>query len=167
MRRLLPSFTALCLCAAIAACGGDGKPALELPEPLTEAEKAALVASLPSPYHEANLVNGQEKFAQCKSCHTITPDGKNLTGPNLFGVFGRQAAARPDFEYSDALKESGIVWDAAHLDGWLAGPRTYLRKTKMSFSGIRDANDRRDVIVYLMAETGYRTPELSGAAPAN
>lgn len=165
MRRIASGLIGLGACALVSACGGENAAEIDLPEPLTEAEKAALVVSLPAPYNEADLENGASKFTgNCKSCHTVAVDGKNLTGPNLFGIFGRQAAARPDFEYSDVLKESGIVWNASHVDGWLAGPRTYLKGTKMSFAGLRDETDRRDLIVYLMTETGYR-PTPAPATP--
>ncbi|WP_308238417.1 hypothetical protein [Phenylobacterium sp. J367] len=56
----------------------------------------------------------------------MTPGGANMTGPNLHGVFGKPAASNADYKYSDAIKASGIVWDASHLDAWLADPKNYL-----------------------------------------
>jgi cytochrome c len=79
-----------------------------------------------------------------------------MTGPNLHGVFGRPAAQVDKFKYSDVLKTSGIVWDASHLDEWLAKPQTYLPGTKMSFAGLKDPKDRADLIAWLMVETGYK-----------
>lgn len=149
---------ALIVTAFIAGCHKN--PAANLPEPLSDAEKAELVATLPEPYHDADLVNGKARFAMCKSCHSIERGGKNLTGPNLYGVFGRQAGTEPGFIYSDAVKNAGFTWDADHLEGWLASPRNYLKGTKMSFAGLKDEKDRTDLIVWLMTETGYRTPEM-------
>ncbi|WP_308237962.1 cytochrome c family protein [Phenylobacterium sp. J426] len=123
---------------------------------MSDAEKQALLASFPAPYNTADLANGEAKFGLCRSCHTITPDGANMTGPNLHGVFGQKAAQNAKFRYSDALKNSGIVWDANHLDEWLAKPMTYLPGTKMSFAGVKDAKDRTDLIAYLMVETGHK-----------
>lgn len=154
---------ALLLAALIlSGCGEGGDraaaPAAPSPEPvqLTEAERQARLASLPPPYNTADLENGRRRFGTCRSCHTITQGGPNMTGPNLYGVFGRRAGSHPDFAYSEALVNTGWTWDPARLDGWLADPRGYLPGTKMSFAGLKDAEDRRDLIAYLMVETGER-----------
>ncbi len=142
-----------------AACGKSEKaaPAATAAAPApTEAEKQALLASFPAPYNTADVANGQAKFALCQSCHTITPDGANMTGPNLHGVFGKKSASNPDFKYSDALKAVGWVWDAEKLNQWLEKPQTFLPGTKMSFAGLSNAKDRVDLIAWLMLETGHK-----------
>lgn len=133
-------------------------PALARPAP-TAAEKAALLAALPAPWNAADLENGRRAFARCRSCHTITEGGPNMTGPNLYGVFGRQAGAHPGFNYSAAMKEADFVWDGPRLDNWLENPRTFLKGNKMSFAGIPDPTDRRDVIAFLKVETGHGTAQ--------
>lgn len=145
---------------ALAGCGeGETSQANAPARPApTAAEKAALLAALPAPYHQADLENGRRVFARCRSCHTVTEGGPNMTGPNLYGVFGRPAGSQPKYSYSTAVKNAGFVWDAERLDHWLENPRTFLRGTKMSFPGIPDATDRRDVIAYLKVETGYTPP---------
>ena len=148
----------------LASCGqGDkGSTPSAPPRPApAAAERAALLAALPAPYDEADLDNGRRAFARCRSCHTITEGGPNMTGPNLYGVFGRQAGTHPGYNYSNAVKQAGFVWDAERLDHWLENPRTFLRGTKMSFAGIPDATDRRDVIAFLKVETGYTPPPQS------
>ena len=112
------------------------------------------MASLPAPYNSADLNNGQSKFALCRSCHTITPGGPNMTGPNLHGLFGRKAGSHPGFNYSDDLKTSGITWDAASLDKWIEGPRAVVPDTKMAFAGIKNPKDRADLIRYLKVTAG-------------
>ena len=119
-------------------------------------ERQKILAALPAPYNAADLVNGKAKFGLCQSCHTIAPGGANMTGPNLHGIFGKTAAAHPDFRYSDALKNAGFVWDGPHLDQWLAKPQTFLPGTKMTFAGLKDPKDRTDLIAYLMVETGHK-----------
>jgi len=142
----------------LAACGqggGETAPSAPTRPDLTPEQKAAMLAALPSPWNQADLDNGRRVFARCRSCHTITEGGPNMTGPNLYGVFGRQVGAHPKYNYSTAVKQAGFVWDGERLDHWLENPRTFLRGTKMSFAGIPDATDRRDVIAFLKVETGY------------
>ena len=76
-----------------------------------------------------------------------------MTGPNLYGVFGRKVASKADYAYSAALSAKSWTWDAEHLDGWLKSPRTYVPGTKMSFYGVPDDQDRRDLIGYLKVGT--------------
>lgn len=157
-RLVLTALTALTLAGCGQADAGgssESRPARPVP---TAVEKTALLAALPAPYNEADLENGRRVFARCRSCHTVTEGGPNMTGPNLYGVFGRRAGRQPEFSYSAAVRDAGFLWDADHLDHWLANPRTFLRGTKMSFPGIPDATDRRDVIAWLKVETGYTPP---------
>jgi len=157
------SMTAL-LALALTGCsqGGDsgqgGAPAVPARPAPTPADKAALLAALPAPWNEADLDNGRRVFARCRSCHTITEGGPNMTGPNLYGMFGRQAGAQPGYNYSAAVKDAGFLWDGERLEHWLENPRTFLRGTRMSFAGIPDATDRRDVVAWLKIETGYAPP---------
>jgi len=143
----------------LSGCGQGGEttsaPA-KTPRVLSDAEKTALLAALPAPYDQGDLENGRRAFARCRSCHTITEGGPNMTGPNLWGLFGRQAGSHSGFNYSKAVKGAGFAWDAERLDHWLQNPRTFLPGNKMTFPGLPDAADRRDVIAFLKVETGYR-----------
>jgi cytochrome c len=151
-------FAALLL-SALAGCGapkggggggGTGDGAL----PPSPKVKAAL-AALPPPYSGADIKNGEAQFSLCRSCHTIIKGGANMTGPNLYGVYGRAAGGAADFSYSEALKGKALHWDAATLDQWLQAPGTFVPGTKMSFVGLKDDKDRRDVIGYIaLASTG-------------
>jgi cytochrome c len=155
------------VCVVLGACskGGDktdspptamepaSAPAAPAP---SDAEKAALVATLPAPYNTGDLANGQSRFALCRSCHTITEGGPDMTGPNLHGVFGRQVGTKPGYAYSAPVKAAGFIWDGEHLDKWLADPRGFMPGTKMSFAGLKDPKDRIDLIAYLKVETGFK-----------
>lgn len=155
--RLALTFAAV---LALAGCSKPTAPADTAPSAATSAppsaeERQKLLTALPAPYNGGDLANGEAKFALCQSCHTITAGGANMTGPNLHGIFGRTSASVADFKYSDALKGAGFVWDADHLNQWLAKPQEYLPGTKMTFPGLKDAKDRTDLIAYLMVATGY------------
>lgn len=144
----------------LAGCG-SGDPAAEtakLPEPppLTDAQRTAMLAALPAPYALADLDNGRRVFARCRSCHTITPNGPNMTGPNLYGVIGRVAGTHAGYTYSKPVKAAGFAWDDEHIDHWLQNPRTFLPGNKMTFPGLPDATDRRDVIAFLSVEAAVR-----------
>ena len=153
--------------SALTACGQPAPDAPARPSrpPLTAEQKMALLASLPAPYDTADLQNGSRVFARCRSCHTLTEGGPHMTGPNLYGVFGRTAGTAERFNYSPAVRQAGFTWDAAHLDHWLENPGTFLKGTKMSFAGISDATDRRDVIAFLKVETGYAPTPAETSTP--
>jgi cytochrome c len=170
MRPALPSSLVAVL--ALAACGqNDEAAAPSSPEPinpvqsarqLTPEQTAAILATLPSPYDVGDLENGRRVFARCRSCHTVNEGGRNMIGPNLWGVFGRMAGTHPDYRYSNVVRDAGFIWDAERLDHWLANPREFMPGNKMSFAGVRDDNDRRDLIAWLKVETGY-APETPAA----
>ncbi len=146
--------------ALLTACGkapdsADGAKTAAAPFKPTP-EQAAILATLPAPYNAGDLENGQRVFALCRSCHTIAEGGPNMTGPNLHGVFGRMAGTHEKFRYSEPVKTAGFVWDAEHLDKWLADPRGFLPGNRMSFMGVKDPKDRTDLIAYLKVETGYK-----------
>jgi cytochrome c len=163
MRALLP-FAALALLTACSqnaeAPASEESTAAPAPAPaprpeMTEEQRAAVLASLPAPYNEGDLENGRRVFARCRSCHTLAEGGGNLTGPSLWGVFGRPVGSVEGFRYSEAVQNAGFTWDAEHLDGWLEAPREFLPGNRMAFAGVPDEADRRDLIAYLKVETGY------------
>ena len=165
MRTPLALLTAASLSLVVVACSkpasapeasADTATSVAAPSEPSDTDKAKLLASLPAPYNTGDLANGKRKFAMCRSCHTINQGGPNMTGPNLYGVFGRKAGAVEGFAYSDAVKAAGFIWEAKHLDQWLADPRGFMPGTKMSFMGLKDPKDRIDVIAYLKVETGYK-----------
>jgi cytochrome c len=76
-----------------------------------------------------------------------------MTGPNLHGLFGRRAGTLPGFAFSPALRHSGLVWDAATLDAFLADPKRAVPANRMAFPGVRRAEDRRALIDFLKQAT--------------
>lgn len=128
-------------------------PATPAPAAGPSPEDAKILASLPTPYNEGDLANGRRQFAKCRSCHVIEKGGDNRVGPALHGVFGRTAGSAAGFNYSPALKGAGFVWDAGKLDQWLADPKGFLPGNRMTFVGLKQEKDRRDVIAYIKVES--------------
>ena len=88
----------------------------------------------------------------CLGCHTFDKGAGPRIGPNLWGVFNSQAGSKEDFGYSDAVRsagEDGLVWTEETLDSWLQGARKYIKGTRMSYPGIKDAEKRKEVIEFL------------------
>jgi cytochrome c len=86
--------------------------------------------------------------SRCSICHSPEP-GTNKIGPSLFNVVNRPAGSIPDFSYSDANRHSGIVWNTTALDRYLTAPQAMVPGTKMTFPGIKDDQQRKEVIEYL------------------
>ncbi|MEQ1818201.1 MAG: cytochrome c family protein [Terricaulis sp.] len=132
---------------ALTACG-QPKP------PEVDPAKQAAVAALPAPYNAASYAEGRNVFRQCRSCHVIAAGAPHRAGPNLHGVFGRHIGTSEGFTYSQAVRDADFVWDADHLDHWLQNPQTFLPGNRMGFAGVHDDTERRDLIAYLMVESG-------------
>ena len=85
---------------------------------------------------------------ECSECHSI--EGKNKKGPTLKGVFGRKAGTVADYaDYSDGMKNSGIVWAEDKLDQYLTMPRKFVPGAKMKYEGLADAKARADLIAFI------------------
>ncbi|MEX0968976.1 MAG: c-type cytochrome [Paracoccaceae bacterium] len=115
------------------------------PEPEPEPEAAPIDAAL--------AAAGEQVFRKCQSCHQVGEGARTRTGPILNGVVGALPASNPDFgNYSsgmEAMRDEGRVWDAEALDAYLTRPRDFVPGTRMSFAGLRSAEDRAAVIEYL------------------
>ena len=108
-----------------------------------------LAASAPAAGNAPTARPRPTAFAQCAACHSVDP-GRNGVGPSLAGVAGRRAASLAGFNYSPALRNSGLSWDAANLDRWLTSPQRTVPGTRMPFAGIPDPAKRKEVVDYLL-----------------
>ena len=109
---------------------------------------ASSAAMAQGPAAVGNPVAGEEAFVLCGACHNIGPGAENSVGPVLNGIIGRKAGTYPGFEYSDANKKSGIVWDEKTLAAYLPDPTAYVPGTSMPI-GLSEPKDVADVIAYL------------------
>lgn len=99
-----------------------------------------------------NAERGAEIFRKCTGCHQIGPGAENRAGPHLNGIFGRRAGSIDGFDYSEAMDrahDDGLTWDYERLDAYIENPRVLVSGTRMSFRGIKDEQDRHDVLAYL------------------
>ena len=101
-------------------------------------------------YATGDAAKGEMQFGQCTACHTVVEGGAEMIGPNLFGVTGAAAARRSKtFNYSEALKNSAIVWTDEKLDQWIKSPAALVPGAKMEFTGVSRAETRSNIIAYL------------------
>lgn len=91
---------------------------------------------------------GERVFMQCRTCHAVEA-GVNKVGPSLNGIIGRESGTIPGFRYSPANRDSDIVWTNEVMFDYLENPREYMPGTYMSFVGLRQPQQRADVIAYL------------------
>ena len=106
---------------------------------------SAVAQAAPAPL-KGDPVRGKQVYGRrCSGCHTLIRNGE---GPRHLRVFGSRAGSVADYSYSDALKRSGIVWNEATLDRWLADPEAMVPGNSMGYQ-TRSARDRADVIAYL------------------
>ncbi|MFP4517905.1 MAG: c-type cytochrome [Oceanicaulis sp.] len=113
----------------------------------------AILAGFGAPYTEADLSNGERLWRRCQSCHTIDEGARHMVGPNLHALFDRQVGGAEGFRYSSALEEADFEWSPEPLDQWLADPRGFLPGNRMSFAGLREEQDRTDLIAWLAVES--------------
>ena len=98
---------------------------------------------------DGDAERGARRFEECVACHALEKD-KESVGPSLYGVFGRKAGEGAEFRYSPALKRSGITWDQASIDTFIADPQATVPGNRMPYAGIADAAARADLIAYLV-----------------
>ena len=92
---------------------------------------------------------GHQVFAMCVACHSIGAGAQNKVGPELDGLDGRHAGTAANFNYSDANKNSGIVWNEATFKQYIGDPRAMIPGTKMPFAGIKNQQQINDLWAYL------------------
>lgn len=95
---------------------------------------------------------GEKVYRKCKSCHQVGQGAEHRIGPHLNGLFGLKAASHEGFRYSKGLEKAaagGLEWHADTLDAFLENPRAIVTGTRMSFAGLKDPQDRKNVIAYL------------------
>jgi len=104
-------------------------------------------------FASTSAAEGSKIFKKCAACHSIKKDGANKIGPALWGVLGRAAGSVPGYKYSKAMAAHGKNWSFEEMNGFLIKPKSWIKGTKMSFAGLKNAKDRAAVILYMNENT--------------
>jgi len=130
---------------------------------------ASLAASAGWSETMGDPAKGAKVFKKCQSCHRVGEGAKNRVGPHLNGIFGRKAGSNPTAKYSKGLiraGDDGLVWTDETLDAFIENPKALVSKTRMSFRGIKDIEDRLDLLAYLrgFSDDASNIPEAEPTA---
>jgi cytochrome c len=113
----------------------------------------SFLGGTPQSLAAGNPAQGQRVFDACAACHSLQPD-QNMTGPSLAGVWNRKAGTLASFtRYSPALKSANIEWNDKTLDEWIADPQHLIPSNEMTFAGIKDPQQRTDLLAFLKQAT--------------
>ena len=115
----------------------------------TNSEEGNIMALFAS----ASAAEGVKVFKKCAACHSIKEGGANKIGPALWGILGRTAGSVPGYKYSKAMAAHGKNWSFEEMNGFLIKPKDWIKGTKMSFAGLKNAKDRAAVILYMNENT--------------
>ena len=109
-------------------------------------------------FASTNAADGAKVFKKCAACHSIAEGGANKIGPALWGVIGRKAGSAPNYKYSKAMAAHGKTWTFEEMNSFLIKPKEWIKGTKMSFAGLKNAKDRAAVILYMNENTNSPLP---------
>ena len=105
-----------------------------------------------------DIQHGEKVFKKCSACHMIASGGKNMIGPNLWSVLGKETGAVSDYKYSKALAAYGKKWTFEEMNGFLTKPSAHIKGTKMAFAGLKKEKDRASVILFMNSKSDNPLP---------
>ena len=132
--------------AAVTPAADESPTPAATPSEAPSATPSAAPSASPTPVAAAGP---PPAFAVCAACHSVEQGKHGLLGPSLAGLFGNRAGTQAGFEYSEAMKNSGLTWNQATLDRYLENPRGVVPGTTMAYNGLKDAAQRQAMIAYL------------------
>ena len=149
MKRILKTLFATLLTSTLVQFAAFGGP-LEISNQYTRDIGKQVEEQPVAQTATSDLMPGQDLYeSRCFACHSLDA---NRIGPRHSGLFGRQAGSLPDYDYSQALVDSQVVWDEATLDRWLENPEAFIPGQRMNYR-LGDAADRAAIIAYLKQAT--------------
>ena len=132
--------------------------------PMAQAVPPAPKPTAQTVVSEGDAARGRQVYKKCQACHSLEP-GKNGLGPTLADIVGQKAAHVANYNYSPAMKSSGLTWDVATLDRYLADPQKVVPGNRMPFPGLKTENERNSVIAYLVATAGGAAGDAAVPSP--
>ncbi|WP_298487538.1 c-type cytochrome [uncultured Maribacter sp.] len=142
----------LCTLLLISSCGQKEKKEEPTFNIKTESKTTPVAETSSDKTQDTNIL-GKRMFIACAACHNLKKGEAHKVGPNLYGIFNKKAATTEGFEYSEALKNSGITWSEETIRKWMQDPAGYVPQTKMAFVGIKKEEQQTALIEYLKEET--------------
>ncbi len=133
-----PAMLVLVACSGSTTPQADPEETVQVEDSLSEEAEVAQISD-----------NGPAAFAQCAVCHKVDKAEPQGIGPHLAGLLGTEAGSRGDYNYSPALKNSGIVWDAETLEAFIKSPQQTVSGTRMAFGGVADEVKRTEIVDFL------------------
>jgi len=161
MKHTFTALKTLCVAAPFAllsACGAQDNTAPQPEKTTTPTQTAAVTQTAAAELSPAEMLmkRGAKLYKRCQTCHTLNEGGKHKVGPNMWAIYGATAGQKEGFAYSKVMKESGVIWTDETLSAYIENPRKYMPGNRMSYAGLRKAEDRAAVLAYIKAQT---TPE--------
>ena len=126
-------------------------------KPITSSEEEAL-EPISMLLANSSLDKGQKIFKKCSACHTYEKEGANKVGPNLWNLINNPKANVQGYAYSKELAKFGGIWGYEELAQFLYKPKEYIKGTKMNFSGLKKAQDRANLILFLREQSDNPIP---------
>ncbi len=133
----------------VASCGSGSESSSAL-EPQKPAQTAPIVQAA---VELTPMERGAKLYKRCRACHTLEDGGKHKVGPNLWDIYGKKAGSQEGFKYSKVMAASDVIWDDETLDGYITKPSAFMKGNRMSFVGVKKAEDREALLLFLKAET--------------
>ena len=124
----------------------------------TTGETSLETGNIMALFASTSAADGAKIFKKCAACHSIVQGGANKIGPALWSVLGRKAGSVSGYKYSKAMLAHGKPWSFEEMDGFLTKPKDWIKGTKMSFVGLKNAKDRAAVILYMNGESDNPLP---------
>lgn len=140
------------LAAAQEQAQAPAMPVAEVQEAESGAEATPVMADASGQAGFGDAEAGAQVFRKCQSCHAVGAGAEDRVGPHLNGLFGRRAGAHDGFNYSQDMAmmgADGLTWTIEKLDAYLENPKALVSRTRMNFRGLKEAQDRADVLAFL------------------